>query len=138
MRYHFYFIFMLPIGIHWSNEVSNQLTFCIETNVQNFLFQLEHGSGGGSPLSPTMRRSIEEPSCLWRRKAGLSGLYGGRQASMDELRRRRESFAGFSPHYQSMGSIYHSGKLDSLNFLDYLYFKPMAPLKRMELSTRIR
>ncbi|XP_069992824.1 uncharacterized protein [Penaeus vannamei] len=71
--------------------------------------QLEYGSGGaGIPLSPTVRRSVDE-STLWRRRTGGYASGGaGRQASTEEVRRRRESFASLSPHHLSAGSIHHA------------------------------
>ena len=60
------------------------------------------------PLSPTVRRSVDESS-LWRRRTGgfASGSSSVRQLSgHDDLRRRRESFAAHSPHHLSAGSIY--------------------------------
>ncbi|XP_037791477.1 uncharacterized protein LOC119586824 [Penaeus monodon] len=73
------------------------------------LYSLEYGSGGaGIPLSPTVRRSVDE-STLWRRRTGGYASGGaGRQASTEEVRRRRESFASLSPHHLSAGSIHHA------------------------------
>ncbi|XP_063594034.1 microtubule-associated serine/threonine-protein kinase 3-like isoform X8 [Penaeus indicus] len=83
------------------------------------LYSLEYGSGGaGIPLSPTVRRSVDE-STLWRRRTGGYASGGvGRQASTEEVRRRRESFASLSPHHLSAGSIHHAtGGNESSNLL---------------------
>ncbi|XP_053656103.2 uncharacterized protein [Cherax quadricarinatus] len=78
--------------------------------------QLEYGSGGlGTPLSPTVRRSVDEAS-LWRRRTGAYAVPGAyRQTSTEEVRRRRESLASASPHHLSTSSIHHpSGKCCTL------------------------
>nr|XP_045608658.1 microtubule-associated serine/threonine-protein kinase 3-like isoform X21 [Procambarus clarkii] len=81
--------------------------------------QLEYGSGGlGTPLSPTVRRSVDETS-LWRRRTGAYAPPGAfRQASTEEVRRRRESLAAMSPHHLSASSIHHpAGGSESSNLL---------------------
>ncbi|XP_068227713.1 uncharacterized protein [Palaemon carinicauda] len=81
--------------------------------------QLEYGSGGvGTPLSPTVRRSVDESS-LWRRRTGCPTLgVTARQASTEELRRRRESFASLSPHHLSAGSIYHAAGKEQWDWVE--------------------
>lgn len=81
--------------------------------------RLEYGSGGlGTPLSPTVRRSVDEAS-LWRRRTGAYAVPGAyRQTSTEEVRRRRESLASASPHHLSTSSIHHpSGGSESSNLL---------------------
>ncbi|CAL4122364.1 unnamed protein product, partial [Meganyctiphanes norvegica] len=128
----------LPITMIPENQVSNYPLFSpLTTSCPTVSglspslsrMQLEYGSsglGGGAPLSPgsggacsSLRRSVDEAT-LWRRRSGCGGGNLLRQASSDELRRRRDMYAHrTAPHHLSTSSIYQhaTGGSESSNLL---------------------